>query len=213
MQKDSMHILIVMVVRMTMAMRVAVIMPVEAPISVRMAVRMRMIAVVRMVMRVMAVIVVMTVRVSMRMAVRMSVIVASVCMTKCEEADHVDQEAERAHDKQLCNMCQAVSLDYALNSLPHELHTDQHEEDTIAEAGKRIKFAPSIRLVRAGWPLRCDGSAKTNNETQAIEEHVNCIAQKSKRATQVAVDSLHKHERKVQAATAISKAQSFEFVP
>lgn len=147
-------------------------------------------------------------RVAMRVAMvvpTMPVIVAAVVVpvmgvSECEKAHHVDQETKRAHNEQLLDTAQFPSFQHAFSGFPNELHTDQHEEDSISESRERVEFAPSIRHFGTGRPLGSNSCAETNDKAQTIKEHVYSVAKKTKRATQVAVQALDKHKRKVETA-------------
>lgn len=138
----------------------------------------------------------------------MPVIVAAVVVSvmgvpECEKAHHVDQKPKRAHDEQFLDTPQLPSFQHTLSGLPNELHTYQHEEDPVSESRKRVEFAPTIRHVRTGGPLGSNSCAKTNDKAQTIEEHVHSVAEKTKGTTQVAVQSLDKHECEIETAIAL----------
>lgn len=118
-------------------------------------------------------------------------------VSECEEAHHVDQETKRAHDEQLLDTPQFPALHHTFSGFPNELHTDQHEEDSISEPRKRVEFTPAVGHFRTGWPLGSHSCAEANDKAQTVKEHMYSVAQKTKRAAQVAVQALNKHECEV----------------
>jgi hypothetical protein len=150
----------------------------------------RMAVVVRLIMRVAMIVSTMSVIVA-------AVIVPMMSVSEREEAHHIDQEAKRAHDEQFLHTSQFPALHHTFSGFPNELHTDQHEEDSIPESRERVEFTPAIRHFRTGGPLRSNSCAKTNDKPQTIKEHMYSVAEKTERTTQVAVQALDKHEREV----------------
>lgn len=153
----------------------------------------------------------MPVIVRMRMSVRMSVIVPAVSMImpvmrvpESKKSNHVDQKPECTDDKQLLDSSQLSALENALSSLPNKFHTDQHEENAVTETSKGVEFAPPIGHFWAGGPFGRNRSAEANDETQAVEKHVNSVAQKTERSAEVAIQALDKHECEVQADSDVS---------
>jgi hypothetical protein len=125
------------------------------------------------------------------------VVMAGVRVSKGEQSNHVHQKSKGADDEQFLYMADLLLFDDTFHGLPHKFDADKHQEDSIAKARQGVELPPSIRPVRAGGPLRCDCGTQADNETEAIEKHVYSIAQKTKRATQVAIDALYDHESKV----------------
>lgn len=62
-----------------------------------------------------------------------------------------------------------------------------HEEDTIGKPRQGVNLAIAIWKPRIGGPFAHHGSAKSNNESKAIEEHVNTITEQTERARDEAV--------------------------
>lgn len=140
--------------------------------------------------------------ISMAMAVVvpviMSVIMSVMRVAKSEKTHHVDQKAQRAHDQQLLHMSQLFAFHNSLNGFPDEFDRNQHEEDAVSKSGEDVQFAPAKRHLRGCRPFGGDCCAETNDEGQAVEKHVDCIAEETERAADPAVKRLHQHEAKVQ---------------
>lgn len=146
-----MGVAVIMSMAFTMAMIVSVVMVVSG-MTMTMTVVMSVVMIVRC----------MTMR---GMAVRMAtMIVTCVRVSKSQQTNHVDQETECADNQQLLDVAKLSSLHHAFNGLPYELHTDKHEENTIAKSGQHVELAPAIRLFWTGRPLACHRRSKTDHE-------------------------------------------------
>ena len=127
-------------------------------------------------------------------------IMSSMSVSKSEKSHHVHEESKHAYHQQLLNVTELRPLYNALDGFPNEFDTDKHQKNTIAKAGEGIELPPAIRLFGAGRPLRSYRRAQTDDQTQAIEEHMYSIAQQAKGAADVAVDALYDHKSEVQPA-------------
>lgn len=114
-------------------------------------------------------------------------IVSMMRMPESKQANHIDQETKRADDEQFLDSPQLPPFGHTFSSLPNELNTDEHQEYAVSKTRKSVELAPSVRHLGTRRPFRGNGSAKTDNETQAIEEHVYSVAKESERATEIAV--------------------------
>ena len=130
----------------------------------------------------------------------MAMIMSSMSVSESKKAHHINEESQHAHHKQLLNVAELGALYNALDGFPNKFDANKHQEDTIAKAGESIELAPSIRFFGAGRPLRCYRRSQTDNQAQAIEKHMYCIAQQAKGAADVAIDALYNHKSEVQPA-------------
>lgn len=182
MEENALHVFVVVIVAMGM--------PAVAAVRVlgRMRVAMRMV-------------VMMSVGVIMSMAVRMTMpmVVAGMRVTKREQAHHVDEKAQYTHHEQFLHVAELPALGNAFDSLPRKLEADENQEDAVTETSQRVEFAPTVRPLRRRRPLRGNCSTEANDQTQAVEEHVDGITQQAERTTGPAVNALHKHKSKIQA--------------
>jgi len=96
-------------------------------------------------------------------------------------------------------MAQLGSFHDALHRFPDELDRNQHKENAISKPGEDVEFAPSKRLFGAGRPFTGHSGAESNDQGQAVEEHVYRVAQETQRATDPSVKGLYQHETKVEA--------------
>lgn len=147
-------------VRVRMRMVVRVIVRVSTGVSMRMSVRVPMrvpiCMIMRMVMRVpvpMRVPMIMPMRVAVSVSA-MSVIMSMMSVPESKKPNHVNQETKSADDEKLLDAPQFPAFQNTFSGLPNKFHTNQHEEDAVAEASKRVQLAPSVRHFGTGWPLR-----------------------------------------------------------
>ena len=95
----------------------------------------------------------------------MPVVVPMMRVSECEQANHVDQEAQSAHNEQFLDSPQLPTLRHAFSRLPDEFDTDQHKENAVTEARKSVEFAPSVRHLWTGRPFRSHSSTETDDKS------------------------------------------------
>ena len=88
------------------------------------------------------------------------------------------------------------------------LKDDEHQKNAIGEAGKGIHFAVSIREPGAGRPFAHDRSAEAHHKCQAVEKHVNAIAQQTQGSSHYSIECLNDHENEVKTLLAVSSERS-----
>ena len=74
-----------------------------------------------------------------------------------------------------------------------------HQEDAIGEPCQGVHFTIAVWELRIWRPLAHHCCTKANNERQAVEEHVNAVAEQAKRACSKTIEGLDKHETEIQA--------------
>jgi hypothetical protein len=146
-------------------------------------------------MMVVAMIMSMTVSVIMTMTMIMS----DMRMSKREQTHEIDRKAQGTHHQQFRDAAELAFLRNPLGGFPDEFHADEHEENTIAKPGERVEFIPSIRFLGGSGPFRGHGGTEADDETETVEEHVDCVREQAQRAREVAINALDEHEGKVEA--------------
>lgn len=131
------------------------------------------------------------------MTVRVSVM--HMRMVESHDTDQVHGEPEGAHDYQFDEPAHLSRCLQPLDRLPDDLDRDQHEEDSVREAGERVHFAEPVRVALRRWPLGHDCCAEPDEERKAVEEHVYAIRDETETAGGEAIGGLNEHENKVEA--------------
>ena len=138
----------------------------------------------------------------------MSVVVPMVMVSKRRHAHQINQQSQRADDKQLRQPLRLVALDDALKGLEHDLDADEHQEDAVGEARQGLDLAEAVGEALAGRPLARHGGEEAHRQCHAVEEHVDAVREQAEGVGYVAVEGLDGHEGEVETGWAEMPAVS-----
>lgn len=141
----------------------------------------------------------MTMIVPMSMSVRVTVVVSMVVMMpKRHHANQVDRKSQAAHNEQLTKSLRLSAFPKSLKRFKTDFDTQKpvgcqctslrarnggnvsHEQNAVGEPTQRLDLAEAVRELLARWPLAEDGGQQTDEKGNAIEEHMNAVAEESK---------------------------------
>jgi hypothetical protein len=143
------------------------------------------VVVVAVVVVVVVVVVLLTVRVRMSViivAVSMAVamIMTMVMMSKRCHAHEIDSQAHAADNEELRQALRLVALSQTLNGLHHNLNTDQHQKYAVSKPRQTLNLPKTVGKALGRRPFRGHGCEEPECQGDAVEEHMNAVAQQPK---------------------------------
>lgn len=113
------------------------------------------------------------------------------------EANHVDDQTKHWHRDEPLVM-DLNGFEEALDAFAKNVVRDEHQEYTVEEATQRLYLCVSLGIFIVFWlQLSQVWGKKTNQEGEAVEEHVEGVRNEPQTICHVPINQLHKKEGQV----------------
>ena len=123
-------------------------------------------------------------------------VIMVVSFVEEEQSDEVDEEAQDRDQQQALGLDELRLVD-ALDALAEDVEGDEHQEYAVEQPTLCLYFAVSIRVLLVCAEFGDVGGAEPDEQSHAVEEHVEGVGDQAETVGDVAVGQLHEHEQEV----------------